>query len=392
MAKKTVRDVPVKGKKVLVRADFNVPQDEQGCITDDARIVKTLPTIQYLIGQGAKVILMSHLGRPKKVQPEFSLAPAAKRLSELLKKPVPLADDCIGAKVQAMINALKDGDVLLLENLRFHPEEEKNDPAFAKQLAAGADVYVDDAFGAAHRAHASVEGVTHHVPVAVSGLLLEKEIAYLGKALSGPDRPFYAILGGAKVSDKIAVIENLMTKVNGLIIGGGMAYTFLRAQGQDIGNSKFEAASEQIARDILEKAKKAGVKICLPCDHVIADSFSEKADHRVSDTIPAGWMALDIGPKTIEFFKKELAPAKTIVWNGPLGVFEWEAFAAGSREIAKFVATLKATTIIGGGDTASAIKEFDLEDKMSHISTGGGASLEFLEGKVLPGIAALSDK
>jgi len=392
MAKKTIRDIAVKGKRVLVRVDFNVPQDENGNITDDARIVKTLPTLQYLLSQGAKVILMSHLGRPKKVQPEFSLAPVAKRLSELLKKPVVLAEDCVGPKVQERVNAMKEGDVLLLENLRFHAEEEKNNPEFSKQLAANADVYVDDAFGAAHRAHASIEGVTHHVPVAVSGLLLEKEIVYLGKALSAPDRPFFAILGGAKVSDKIEVIENLMDKVNGIIIGGGMAYTFLKARGEEIGGSKFEAAGEPVAKDILEKAKKAGVKISLPCDHVIADAFAENANHKISETIPAGWMGLDIGPKSIELFKKELAPARTIVWNGPLGVFEWAAFEKGSLEIARFIATLKATTIIGGGDTASAIKQFDLEEKMSHISTGGGASLEFLEGKVLPGIACLQDK
>ncbi|HNV86730.1 MAG TPA: phosphoglycerate kinase [Candidatus Omnitrophota bacterium] len=392
MAKKTVRDIPVKGKRVLIRVDYNVPQDKAGNITDDARIVKTLPTLQYLIGQGAKVILMSHLGRPKKVQPEFSLAPVAKKLSELLKKPVPLAEDCVGPKVRERVGAMKDGDVLLLENLRFHPEEEKNDPEFSKQLAASGDVYVDDAFGAAHRAHASIEGVTHYLPVAVSGFLLEKEIVYLGKALSAPDRPFFTILGGAKVSDKIEVINNLMDKVNGIIIGGGMAYTFLKARGEEIGSSKFEAAGEPVAKDILAKAQKAGVKIILPCDHVIADAFAENANHKVSDTIPAGWMGLDIGPKTIELFKKELASAKTIVWNGPLGVFEWEAFAKGSIEIAKFISTLGATTIIGGGDTASAIKQFGLEDKMSHVSTGGGASLEFLEGKTLPGIACIQDK
>lgn len=391
MNKKTVRDIELKNKRVLMRADFNVPLDPAGRITDDARIVKTLPTLQYLLSQNAKLILMSHLGRPKGKDASCSLKPVAERLTQLLNKNVELLSDCIGEQVKARVAAMKPGEVILLENLRYHSEEEKNNPDFSKQLAELGEIYVDDAFGAAHRAHASVEGVTHYLP-AVSGLLLAREIEYFEKVMTSPERPFVTILGGSKVSDKIKVIENLLPKVDALLIGGGMAYTFLKVQGLPIGNSKLDEAGLAIAKEVLEKAKQMNVKIVLPVDHVVADSFKENAQSKVAAVIDSGWMGLDIGPKSVELFKKELAGAKTILWNGPVGVFEWEAFAKGSREIAQAIAAGKATSIVGGGDTASAIKEFGLEDKMSHISTGGGASLEFLEGKILPGIAALQAK
>ena len=391
MNKKTVKDIDIKKKRVLVRADFNVPLDSQGNITDDARIVKTLPTLEYILSQESKLILMSHLGRPKGFTPEFSLSPVAKRLGELLRKKVELLKDCVGDDVKVKVNQMKSGEVILLENLRFHQEEEKNDPAFVKKLSELGEIYVDDAFGAAHRAHASVEGVTHYLP-AVCGLLLAKEIEYFEKVMTSPERPFVTILGGAKVSDKIKIIENLLARVDSLLIGGGMAYTFLKVQGQSIGNSKLDELGLAVAKEILDKAKRSNVKIVLPIDHVMGDSFNANAKVRIGEKIDEGWMGLDIGPKTVELFEKELARAKTILWNGPVGVFEWEAFSKGSREIANFIASLRATTIVGGGDTASAVKEFGLEDKMSHISTGGGASLEFLEGKVLPGIAALQDK
>ncbi len=391
MNKKSVKDIDLKTKRVLVRADFNVPLDSGGRITDDARIVKTLPTLQYILSQNAKLILMSHLGRPKGRDASCSLKPVAERLTELLKRKVELLPDCVGEEIKARVSRMKDGEVVLLENLRFHAEEEKNDAAFAKKLAELGEVYVDDAFGAAHRAHASVEGVTHYLP-AVSGLLLAREIEYFEKVMTSPERPFVTILGGAKVSDKIKVIENLLSKVDVLLIGGGMAYTFLKVQGQPIGNSKLDEPGLAIARDILGKAEKMKVKVVLPVDHVVADSFNEKAQFKVVTTIESGWMGLDIGPKSVALFKKELASAKTILWNGPVGVFEWPTFAKGSLELAQAIAAGKATSIVGGGDTASAIKEFGLEDKMSHISTGGGASLEFLEGKVLPGIAALLEK
>lgn len=391
MNKKSVKDIDLKGKRVLVRADFNVPLDPESRITDDARIVKTLPTLQYILSQNAKLILMSHLGRPKGRDASCSLKPVAARLTELLKKKVELLADCIGEEVKARVNRMKEGEVVLLENLRFYAEEEKNDSGFAKKLAESGEVYVNDAFGAAHRAHASVEGVTHYLP-AVSGLLLAREIEYFEKVMTAPERPFVAILGGSKVSDKIKVIENLLPKVDAFLIGGGMAYTFLKVQGQPIGNSKLDEPGIAIARDILDKSGKMKVRIVLPVDHVVADSFNEKAQSKVVTSIEGGWMGLDIGPKSLELFKKELASAKTILWNGPVGVFEWPAFAKGSRELARAIAAGRATSIVGGGDTASAIKEFGLEDKMSHISTGGGASLEFLEGKVLPGIAALQDK
>jgi phosphoglycerate kinase len=391
MRKKTVRDIDLRGKRVLVRADFNVPLDPSGRITDDARIVKTLPTLEFILSQNAKLVLMAHLGRPKGAAPEASLRPVAVRLRELLARPVELLSDCVGPEVKRRVLAMKNGEAVLLENLRFHPEEEKNDPGFARELAELAEVYVDDAFGAAHRAHASVEGVTHHLP-AVAGFLLAKEIEYFEKILTSPDRPFVAILGGAKVSDKILVIENLLAKVDTILIGGGMAYTFLKVRGEEIGASKLDEKGLEVAREILEKTKKRGAKILLPVDHVVADAFREDARWEVSDKIPAGWMGLDIGPKTVELFTKELAPAKTVLWNGPVGVCEWKAFSEGSRTLARSLAAMKATTIIGGGDTAAAVKDFGLEDKMSHLSTGGGASLEFLEGKQLPGVTALQNK
>lgn len=394
MNKKSIKDIDIKNKRVLMRVDFNVPQDEKLNITDDIRIVSAVPTIKYAIDKGAKVILMSHLGRPKGgPEAKFSLKPAAERLSQLIGKSVTMAPDCIGPEVKKITDAMKPGDVVLLENVRFHKEEEANDPDFAKQLAAFGDVYVNDAFGTAHRAHASTEGVTKFLP-GVSGLLVEKEIEYFEKAVSSAAKPYVAILGGAKVSDKIEVIKNLMKKVDAILIGGGMAYTFLKAQGIEIGNSKLEADKVGLANEILKEATAKNVKLILPVDHVVADKFDASAQARVTadNKIPAGMLGLDIGPKTIKLFESELKNAKTIVWNGPLGVFEMDKFDKGSREIAKFIAKLKATTIIGGGDTAAAVAKFGLEKKMSHISTGGGASLEYLEGKVLPGIAALQDK
>jgi len=389
--KKTIRDISVAGKRVLVRVDFNVPQDKAGNITDDTRIRAALPTIQYLRDKGAKVILCSHLGRPKgKVAEEFRLAPAARRLSELLGTPVVNPSDCIGPKVEKAVAAMKAGDVVLLENLRFYAQEEANDPAFAKQLAGLAEVYVNDAFGTAHRAHASTEGVTHYLP-AVAGLLMERELNFLGKALSAPTRPFVAILGGAKVSDKIGVIENLLPQVDQLIVGGGMANTFLKAQGYEVGDSLLEADKLDLAKDLL---KRGGKKLLLPVDVVIANAFAADAKHRVVpvDKVSAGWRILDIGPQSVTRFSAVLKTARTVVWNGPMGVFEFPAFAAGTVAIAKALAGTGATTIIGGGDSAAAVEQAGVADKMTHISTGGGASLEFLEGKVLPGVAALQDK
>ncbi|MEI8176742.1 MAG: phosphoglycerate kinase [Candidatus Omnitrophota bacterium] len=394
MNKKNIRDIDISGKRVLIRVDFNVPQDADLKITDDTRIAAALPTIRYAIEKGAKVVLMSHLGRPKGgPDPKYTLRPAAERLSALLGKPVVMAPECIGPDVQKLVAALKGGDVILLENLRFHKEEEANDPGFAKQLAASGDVYVNDAFGTAHRAHASTEGVTKYLP-SVAGFLVEKEIEYFERAVSAPAKPYVAILGGAKVSDKIEVIENLLKKVDAIIIGGGMAYTFLKAQGIEIGNSKLEADKLELAKGILSAAQARNIKIVLPVDHVIADKFDANAKTAVTATaaIPAGMLGLDIGPKTIILFEAALKDAKTIVWNGPLGVFEMDAFDKGTRAIATYIANLKTTSIIGGGDTAAAIGKFGLEERMSHISTGGGASLEYLEGKTLPGIAALLDK
>lgn len=393
MDKKSIQDIDIRGKTVIMRADFNVPQDDALQITDDTRIRAALPTIQYILKKDAKrLILMSHLGRPKgKPEDAFRLAPIAQHLQKLLGEPVEMLSDCVGDEVKQRIAASKNR-VILLENLRFHAEEEKNDVNFAKELAGLAEIYVNDAFGTAHRAHASTEGIAHYLP-AVSGFLLEKEITYLGKALEKPEKPFVVILGGAKVSDKIEVIENLLTKANKIIIGGGMAYTFLKAQGKAIGKSKLEADKIDVAKSILEKTKAKKVEIVLPVDNVCVQEIKEDAKIQVvGDQVPDNLIAVDIGPKTIALFTKALSDAKTIVWNGPMGIFEMEAFAKGSQAIAKFIANLKATTIIGGGDTAAAIAKFGLEDKMTHISTGGGASLEFLEGKLLPGIAALQEK
>ena len=387
-----IQDLDVTGKRVLMRVDFNVPL-EDGSITDDARIRKAVPSIQHVIDNRGKLILMSHLGRPKgKVKEDCRLAPCATRLSELLAKEVKMAPDCIGSEVEAMIEAMEPGDVVLLENLRFHPEEEDNEAGFAAALGKLGDVYVSDAFGAVHRAHASIEGVTHHLQAA-AGFLLQKEIEYLGGTLADPKRPFVTILGGAKVADKIKVIDNLLEKVDALIIGGGMAYTFLKAQGLAVGSSKLEEESLDYAKALLETAKEKGVDIVLPVDNVVADDFAETANTKIVEgDIEDGWMGLDVGPKAIEAFVARLRDAGTVVWNGPAGVFEMEPFRRGTEAIAKALAESSATTIVGGGDTAAAIDMFGLEDKMSHVSTGGGASLEFLEGKELPGITALTDK
>ena len=395
MNKKTVKDIDVTGKKVLVRCDFNVPQDkETGEITDNRRIKAALPTIQYLLDNNAKVILCSHLGRPKgEVNPKYSLKPVAEELSKLLGKEVKLAKDVVGEDAKRLTENMKEGEIVLLENVRFHKEEEQNDPEFSKELASLAEIYVNDAFGTAHRAHSSTAGVANYLP-AVSGFLIEKELEFLGGALENPKRPFVAILGGAKVSDKIGVIENLLDKVDTLIIGGGMAYTFFKAQGFNIGTSICEEDKLDLAREILEKANKKNVDLLLPVDNKVAKEFSADSEYIEvpSNEIPDGYMGLDIGTKTIEKYKEVLKNAKTIVWNGPLGVFEFEKFAYGTNEIAKILANLDATTIIGGGDSAAAIEKQGLADKMTHISTGGGASLEFLEGKELPGISCLQNK
>lgn len=393
MAKMTIKDIDLSGKVVLVRADFNVPQDADLNITDDTRIRATLPTIKYILGDGSKkVILMSHLGRPDgKVVEKYSLKPVAARLQELLGQPVKFLNDCIGDNVKKEIESAKE-KIILLENLRFHPEEETNDPVFAKQLASLADIYVNDAFGTAHRAHASTEGVSHYI-MAVAGLLIDKEIQYLGNTLKNPLKPFMMILGGAKVSDKIGIIENLLPKCDAILIGGGMAYTFLKAQGKSIGNSKLERDKLDLAKSILEKAKLSKKSILLPVDNLVVTNISADARAEfVGENIPEGKIAVDIGPETISMFENKLRTAKTIVWNGPLGIFEIDAFSKGTEQIAQFISHLNATTIIGGGDTAAAMTKLKLENKMNHISTGGGASLEFLEGKSLPGIAALSDK
>lgn len=392
--KKSVEDIDVSGKKVIVRCDFNVPQDETGRITDDKRIVAALPTIKYLLEHNAAVILCSHLGRPKgEFKMKYSLAPVAERLSELLGKEVKLAKDVIGEDAKKLASELKCGEAMLLENVRFHKEEEKNDPAFAKELASMAEIYVNDAFGTAHRAHASTAGIADYLP-AVCGFLINKEISIMGKALANPVRPFVAILGGAKVSDKIGVINNLIEKCDTIIIGGGMSYTFMKAMGKEIGTSLCEDDKLDLAKDLMAKAEAKGVKLLLPIDTVCADHFAADATPVVYEAgaLPADMMGLDIGPKTVELFSEAVKDAGTVVWNGPMGVFEFDAFAVGTKAIAKAIAESGAVSIIGGGDSAAAVEKLGFADKMSHISTGGGASLEFLEGLVLPGIACLEDK
>jgi len=389
MSKMSVKDIDPKGKRVLMRVDFNVPQNEKQEITDDTRIKAALPTIKYALDHGAsKVVLMSHLGRPKGVTESLRMNPVAVRLQELLGTPVKKLNDCVGEETLKQSNDAKE-KVVLLENLRFHAEEEKNDPAFCQQLAKFGDIYVNDAFGTAHRAHASTEGVAKYLP-AVAGFLLEKEIKNLGVLIENPAKPFVAIMGGAKVSDKIGVIKNLIGKVDTILIGGGMAYTFLKAQGHSIGNSKLDKDSLELVKTFMADKR---VKIVLPMDHVISDKFEAGGNVKtVGLDIPDGWLGLDIGPKTVDLFKKELGTAKTVVWNGPLGLFENPAFMAGTKAIAECMAGLKAVTVIGGGDTAAAVAELGLESKMTHVSTGGGASLEFLEGIELPGIAAIKNK
>ncbi|MCE5236848.1 MAG: phosphoglycerate kinase [Clostridiaceae bacterium] len=395
MAKKTVTDIEVASKRVLVRVDYNVPLSENGEVADDKRIVASLPTVNYLLEHGARVILCSHLGRPKGVAaPEFSMAPVAKRLRELLPGvQIYFASDCIGEETEKKAEALRDGEILLLENLRFHKEEEANDPAFAKALASLAEVYVSDAFGTVHRAHASTAGVAAYLP-AVAGFLIGKELSVMGTALNNPVRPFVAILGGAKVADKIGVIKNLLTKCDRLLIGGGMAYTFIKAQGYEIGKSLLDADNLSLAREIMDDAKKRGVQLLLPVDTVIADRFAEDAAYKTVDIdkMPEGWIGVDIGEKTAKLFADAISDAKTVIWNGPMGVFEMKPFAKGTEAVARACAECGGTTIIGGGDSASAVKKLGFASQMTHISTGGGASLEYLEGIELPGVAALNDK
>jgi phosphoglycerate kinase len=391
MAIRTVDQIDLKGKRVFIRVDFNVPQDEKGNLTDDTRILLSLPTIRFASDAGGKVVLASHLGRPKgKKDPKFSLAPVAERLSKLVGKKVALAPDCIGEEVRKQIGAMKEGEVVLLENLRFHPEEEKNEEAFSRALASLCDTYVNDAFGAAHRAHASTEGMTRYVKTVAAGFLMMKEIGSLEKALVSPQKPYVAILGGAKVSDKIGVIRNLLDKVTTLLIGGGMAYTFLKGEGFQIGRSLVEEDQVTFSLKLLEKAK-GKIKLLLPSDHVAAERMDIQAKREIvkNDKIPAGWVCLDIGPETVKTFSEEIKSAQTIVWNGPMGVFEMEPFSRGTFAIAKAVANSSAFSIVGGGDSVSAVNKAGVADKISHISTGGGASLEFLEGKKLPGIEAL---
>lgn len=394
MAKKTVRDMDLKGKKVLVRCDFNVPQEETGKITDNRRIIAAIPTIQYLLDQNCKVILCSHLGRPKgEIKPEFSLAPVAEELAKQLGKKVQLAKDIVGEDAKRLTSQMKEGEVVLLENVRFDKREEQNDPEFSKQLASLAQVFVNDAFGTAHRAHASTAGVASYLP-AVSGFLIEKELNFLGEALNHPKRPFVAILGGKKVSDKIGVINSLLDKVDTLMIGGAMAYTFFKSMGYNVGNSICELDKLDLARELMEKAKQKGVKFLIPVDTKIGKEFKKDTESKIVSyqEIPDGWEGFDIGTETIKLYQEELKKAKTVLWNGPVGLFEFDQFATGTNEIAKTLAGINATTVIGGGDSAAAIEKIGLSDKMTHISTGGGASLEFIEGKTLPGIDCLQDK
>jgi 3-phosphoglycerate kinase len=394
MNKKSIKDIDVKGKRVLMRVDFNVPLDKNQNVTDDNRIKSAIPTIKHVLDNGAKLILMSHLGRPKgEAKPEYSLRPAAVALSKLINKPVKMLSDCIGPEVKDAVSKMSDGDIVMLENLRFHKQETDNDQAFSKELASLGDVFVNDAFGTCHRAHASTEGVTHYLE-SVSGLLVEKEIEYFQKVVTSPDKPFVFLLGGAKVADKIPVIENMMDKASTIIIGGAMAYTFMKVKNVDIGSSRFEQEMVETAKSILEKAKTKGVDIVLPIDHVITDNIDTASDVRITDgeSIESGFMGVDIGPKSINLFIEEINTAKTIVWNGPVGIFENDRFANGTKALADAIAKSDAVSVIGGGDTAAAVAKFGLVDKMSHISTGGGASLEYLEGKGLPGVAALADK
>lgn len=394
MNKKSIKDIDLNGKRVFCRVDFNVPL-QNGNVTDDTRIRAALPTIQYLMEKGAKIILASHLGRPKgKVVEELRLTPVAKRLSELLKKDIRKSNEAYGEIAKAEVDKLNNGDIVLLENVRFYPGEEKNDPELARSFADLADVFVNDAFGAAHRAHASTEGIAQFLP-AVAGFLMEKELEVLGKALSNPERPFTAIIGGAKVKDKIGVIDNLLDKVDNLIIGGGLAYTFVKANGYEVGKSLLEEDKIELAKSFMEKAKQKNVKFYIPVDVVVADDFSDSANKKVVsiDEIPSDWEALDIGPKTIETYREVIKQSKLVIWNGPMGVFELESFANGTKGVANALAESTSTySVIGGGDSAAAVEKFELADKMSHISTGGGASLEFMEGKILPGVAALNDK
>ena len=395
MAKKTIEDIQVTGKKVLVRCDFNVPLDENKNITDENRIKGAMPTIRYLVDNGAKVILCSHLGRPKgEFNMKYSLAPVAVRLSQMLGKEVKLAKDVIGPDAHALADAMENGDVILLENVRFHKEEEKNDPEFAKELASLAEIFVNDAFGTAHRAHASTEGVSHYLSPSVAGYLIGKELSVMGGALENPQRPFVAILGGAKVSDKIGVIENLIDKVDTLIIGGGMSYTFQVALGGRVGKSLLEKDKIDLAKELLAKAEKKGVKLLLPVDNEAGNEFSNDTMHITvhSKEIPDDFEGMDIGPETRVIFANEIKYAKTVIWNGPMGVFEFDTFAEGTREIARACAECKGVTIVGGGDSAAAVTQMGFADKVTHVSTGGGASMEFLEGKELPGVACLDEK
>ncbi|NLM75208.1 MAG: phosphoglycerate kinase [Clostridiaceae bacterium] len=394
MNKMSIEDMDIKGKKVIARVDFNVPLDENGNVTDDKRIRGALPTIKYIIENGGKLILVSHLGRPKNgPEAKFSMKPAAERLSQLLGKEVILAADVIGEDAKAKAENLKEGEILMLENVRFHKEETKNDPEFAKELASMADVFCNDAFGTAHRAHASTAGLADYLP-SCCGFLIKKELDVMGKALENPERPFVAILGGAKVSDKISVIENLLDKVDTLIIGGGMAYTFFKAKGHSVGTSICEDDKVELAKSLLKKAEEKNVNMLLPVDTVVGKEFKADTEYKVvpSNSIPDGWMGLDIGPETIEKFSEAIKGAKTVVWNGPMGVFEFENFAVGTKKIAEALAQSGATSIVGGGDSAAAVEQLGFADKITHISTGGGASLEFLEGKELPGIAVLNEK